>query len=77
MAPRNWKKYDFKVGSKIAHSGISKDLERREAEHQERWPKGHITQVGRATTEEAARKWEETKQKTITPPRKPPRRKPR
>jgi len=64
MGNRNWKKYDFKV----MHSGI--DLERREEEHQDRWPSGHIEQVGRATTKDAALDWEETKQKTITPRRK-------
>lgn len=70
MAIRNWHKYDFKVGQKIVHSGISTDLERRDQEHKVRWPGGHIVQVGIATTEEAARKWEETKHKTITPRRK-------
>ena len=70
MASRNWKKYDFKEGNRIKHSGITKDLDRREQEHQERWPSGHIKQVGNATTEEAARQWEESKQKTITPRRK-------
>jgi len=70
MSGRNWRKYDFKVGNKIRHSGItSRDLEVREAEHQQRWPNGHIVQVGRATTEDAARKWEETKHKAITPER--------
>lgn len=70
MSGRNWKKYDFKVGNRIKHSGItSRDLEVREAEHQQRWPGGHIVQVGRATTEEAARAWEGTKQKAITPKR--------
>jgi hypothetical protein len=70
MSDRDWKKYDFKVGNKIRHSGItSRDLEVREAEHRQRWPSGHIVQVGRATTEEAARAWEETKQKAITPKR--------
>jgi predicted GIY-YIG superfamily endonuclease len=67
---RNWKKYDFKVAQKIVHSGITKDLERRETEHQQRWPSGHIVQVGRSTTKDAALAWEETKQKTITPERK-------
>ena len=66
---RDWKKYDYKVGKKIRHSGITKDLERREQEHQQRWPGGHIKQVGHATTEDAARKWEETKHKAITPQR--------
>lgn len=69
MSNRDTYKYDFKVGHKIIHSGITNDLDRREQEHQQRWPKGHIVQVGRATTEEAARAWEETKMKTITPPR--------
>jgi len=62
MAVRDTYKYDFKVGNKIKHSGITIDLERRESEHRQEWPKGHIAQVGRKTTEEAAREWEETKQ---------------
>ncbi|MCH8079727.1 MAG: GIY-YIG nuclease family protein [Proteobacteria bacterium] len=62
--------YDFKVKNKIVHSGITDDLERREQEHQQRWPTGHIKQVGHVKTEDAARKWEESKQKTITPKRK-------
>ena len=71
MSERNWRKYDFKVGNKIRHSGItSRELEVREREHQQRWPNGHIVQVGRATTQEAAREWEESKHKTITPERK-------
>ena len=45
-------KYHFKVGNKIVHSGITYDLERREQEHQQKWPKGHITQVGRKTTDD-------------------------
>lgn len=65
MKSRNYYyKYDFKVCNKIVHSGITKNLERRESEHEQKWPKGHIVQVGRRTTEEAARKWEETKQKS-------------
>lgn len=56
--PRNTYKYYFKVGNKIVHGGITKDLRRRELEHQQEWPKGHIVQVGRRTTEETARKWE-------------------
>lgn len=56
MKPRNTYKYDFKVGNKIMHSGITKDLERRELGHKQEWRKGHIVQVGRRTTEDAARK---------------------
>ncbi len=59
--PRKTYKYQFKVGNKIVHGGITNDLERREAEHQTQWPKGHIKQVGRRTTEDAAREWEEEK----------------
>lgn len=59
--PRNYHKYYYKIGNKIVHGGITNDLERREQEHQQKWPKGHIKQVGRVTTEEAARKWEEDK----------------
>ena len=64
MKPRNTYKYDFKVGNKIMHSGITEDLERRERQHKQKWPKGHIVHVGRKTTREAAEKWEETKHKS-------------
>ncbi len=57
--PRNTYKYNYKVGNEIVHRGITDDLERRQQEHQQKWPKGHIKQVGHCTTEEAARKWEE------------------
>ena len=70
MKKRDKFTYDFKVVNKIVHSGFTDDLERREGEHQRRWPKGHIVKVGVAKTEDGARKWEESKQKTITPPRK-------
>ncbi len=56
--PRNTYKYKFKVGNKVVHGGITEDLERREQEHNQKWPKGHISQVGRCTTEDAAREWE-------------------
>ena len=59
--PRNYYKYQYKIGRKIVHGGITKDIERREQEHQQVWPSGHIKQVGRRTTEDAARKWEEEK----------------
>ena len=48
--PRDTYKYQFKVGNKVMHGGITNDLERRETEHQEKWPKGHIKQVGNKTT---------------------------
>ena len=60
---RDMYKYHFKVGNKIVHSGITNDLERREIEHQQKWSKGHIKQVGRRTTEDSARKWEKGQDK--------------
>ena len=60
---RNTYKYHFKVGQKTVHSGITNDLERREKEHQQKWPSGHIKQAGRRTTGEAAREWEEKQKK--------------
>ena len=59
--PRDTYKYLYKIGNKIVHGGITNDLDRREQEHQQKWSKGHIKQVGRRTTEEAARKWEKVK----------------
>ena len=58
--PREMYKYKFKIGNKVVHGGIINDLDRREMEHQQKWPKGHIKQVGNRTTEEAARDWEKT-----------------
>ena len=59
--PRDTHKYYFKLGNKIVHGGITNDLDRRESEHKQKWPAGHIFKVGRRTTEEAARKWERDK----------------
>ncbi len=58
---RNFYKYQFLVVNKIVHEGITEDLKRREQEHQQEWPKGHIRQVGQITTEKAAREWEKKK----------------
>lgn len=69
MKKRDTFTYNFKVGQKIVHSGITNDLDRRETEHKQRWP-DHIVKVGAAKTEDAARSWEKTKQKTIKPLRK-------
>ena len=55
---RDTYKYQVKVGQKVIHRGITHDLERREQEHQQKWPKADITQVGHRTTRDAALKWE-------------------
>ena len=70
MSNRNIYKYHYKIGNKIIESGITNDLERREQEHQRQHPEGHIKQVGRRTTEDAARKWEESQPKGTPPGRK-------
>ena len=56
--PRDTFKYQFKVGNKIVHCGVTSDLGRRERKHRQKRSEGHIGQVGRRTTEEAAREWE-------------------
>lgn len=61
---RDTYKYHFKIKNKIVHSGITDDLDRREQEHQQEWPTGHIKQVGRKTTEDAAREWEQDQEKS-------------
>ena len=62
-------KYHFKLGNKIVHTGITKDLDRREAEHRRKqgWEAGHITQVGVRTTSEAAKQWEDEQRKQGKP----------
>lgn len=60
---RDTYKYHFKIGNKIVHSGITNDLERREIEHQQKWPNGHIKQVGIKSTEDGAREWENDQEK--------------
>jgi predicted GIY-YIG superfamily endonuclease len=58
MAERNTYKYHLKQGHKTVHKGITYDLERREAQHQEQYPSSTIKQVGRLVTRDAALKWE-------------------
>lgn len=57
---RDTYKYHFKLGNRIVRTGITYDIDRREAEHQrtQGWDKGHIFQVGRRTTRESALDWE-------------------
>jgi len=61
MAKRDTYKYHLKVGNKIVHGGITNNLDRREGEHQQKWPKGHIKQVGHKVSEKSARQWEKDK----------------
>ena len=63
VAKRDTYKYHYKRGNRILKSGITDNLERREKEHQRKWRGGHIIQVGRRTTEEAAKAWEDKQKK--------------
>ena len=55
---RDTYKYHVKVSGKIVYRGITKNLERRGAEHKARRPSSHIVQIGRRTTREKALEWE-------------------
>ena len=68
--PRNHRKYQFKrPDGTIIRSGITRrNPQTRERELQRGVNRsGHLEQVGRATTEEAARAWEK-RQRKGTPP---------
>ena len=56
---RDTYKYYLKQGEKIVYRGITSDLERREVEHQERFPDSRIYQVGRKTIRKAALRWQQ------------------
>jgi len=62
MAERETYKYQFLgKNGKILHSGITNDLDRREGEHRRQFGQGHIKQIGRRTTRDAAKDWEKGK----------------
>ncbi len=58
VAARDTYKYHLKRGNKVVHRGITNDLDRREAEHQDAFPGARIVKIGRRTTRDAALKWE-------------------
>ena len=58
VVPRDTYRYFFKVGNEIVHRGITNGLDRRETEHQQRWPNGHIEQIGPAVTRDGGLEWE-------------------
>ena len=51
-------RYRFKVDGRVVYVGITTDLQRREREHQRRWPGGVIEQVGQPTSHRVAWEWE-------------------
>ena len=52
-------RYHFKLGDKIIHTGVTGDIDRREAEHRSEpgMSKGYAKQVGLRTTYDAAHAW--------------------
>ena len=55
---RDTYRYHFKVGKRIVHRGITRDLKQREKQHQRRWGGGHIVKIGRMVTWQSALAWE-------------------
>ena len=51
-------RHRFFVNGRVMLNEFTTDLERREREHQVRWPTGRIQQVGEPTTHEEAWDWE-------------------
>ena len=58
MTNRNTSEYHLKRGRRVVHRGITNNLERREDQHQKRFPGAQTKQVGRRTISAAAIKWE-------------------
>lgn len=65
----NYYGYHFYVGNDKKHSGITIDPQRRQTEHQQRWPGGKMQVVIGPVTESQARAWEALQTKTVTPQR--------
>ena len=66
----NWYSYHYYDSTGKRHSGITSDPQRRQAEHQTRWPGGKLQIAVGPTTEAKARAWEAQQTKTITPERR-------
>jgi hypothetical protein len=62
--------YHYYTSAGKRHSGITTDPNRRQTEHQQRWPGGRLQVVIGPTTETAARAWEALQTKTVTPERR-------
>lgn len=58
---RDTYKYQFVDENRVKHSGITNDLERRGSELKRQYGAGHMKQIGRRTTRDAAKDWERGK----------------
>lgn len=65
--PRDTNRYHYKQGNRIVHTGITKDLDRREAEHRQARPGGHIKKQGPKVTRTSAQRWERAQAKSGKP----------
>jgi len=61
MNKRNCNKYVLKDGHKIVYVGITNNIDRRQFEHESSKNFTHLMKVGRACSEESAKKWERQK----------------
>ena len=67
--PRDTYRYYYKVGNKIVFTGITNNPARREAEHRQAHPGGHIKKQGPKVTRASAERWErqqKTRQFNVT-----------
>lgn len=58
VSQRKYYTYHFYNGLALVHGGITIDPKRRETEHQQVWPYGHLLVIGGPMTEAEARAWE-------------------
>jgi hypothetical protein len=62
--------YHYVTATGKKHSGITNDPQRRQTEHEQRWPGGRLQLATGPMTESQARAWEALQTKTITPERR-------
>ena len=65
-----WYCYAYAVGLVVKHRGITRDPQRRELEHRQRWPGGKLHVLHGPITEARARAWEMAQALTVTPERR-------
>ena len=66
----NYYGYHYHDATGKRHSGITTDPQRRQTEHQQRWPNGRMFIAIGPVSEAQARAWEAQQTKTITPERR-------
>ena len=66
--PRDTYRYHLKQGNKVVHRGVTNDLSRRQAEHQDEFPGTKIKQMGPRVTRETALQWERDGGKRLPSP---------